>query len=527
MNEDQNGTPNPYDPNNGMHPNGGGYPSGGYGTGGYQNIGGYRGTGGYQNVGGYQVAGGYQNTGYGMNGGMNAGYGNNSNWAANQPVYSVDQMAAPVPIAPESGGKKRVGLVVGMVAAVLILVGVLVAVTMLPSGESPKDPVSAAVSKLLSENAPEGIAIDGKVSLTSGDNKAFVQNAELKVKSELVTESWINSTVVGLNMKLGTGGDIALKLSENYGGEGDVFIKIDGARVALQNQTTTTNKSRTNNTRTSGNTEEIEASEEYLKCLSDIDSGADCKDLLDDGTAEANNLASLAALTTMLQTLSSVDGEWIRVPVSSLNSTTTAGLVGNGDTSQCTANLAEDIRNNRTSLAELYDNNSFIYSKIVSQDDDGLSDLDKKAMSALLLGSNGETDEDKEEVEGAGNEEGTSQTLIYQVMFDEETLKSFVKAMMESETLKNTVTCLGGGEDDAEANAEKAAELIKSLPKIFVTLDDSLNFAKVYFGLAPDTKSSVVAGMDLSYPENITVTKPGNYKDLSAVMQNLPENLNN
>lgn len=516
------------DPNNMNNPYGqGGYP-GGMNAGGYPGtagMGGYAGTPGASGgMSGYpNGAMGYPSGTGGYSGNM-GGYQN-----ANMGTWSTGMGTYTEPY-PAAEPKKRTGMIVAIAAAVAVVIGCIIALVALSSSSSstPRDPVSVAVSRLLSGEAPTGLAVDGKVDFTTSSNSSFTKSAAVRLKSELMTDSLINSTTMSVGLVLYNGSDVSLKLSESYTGDEGLYIKVDGASVALQNlqkkNATSDDDDDDDNsyTRRSSSktttTKEVEVSDEYLACLQDIDNTRDCSDLLDntDAATLEQNSQSLQALTTVLGALGSVDGQWLLVPTN----TTSTGILSTGEVDgQCVTGLVGDMQNSRDALAEAYDNNPFIVSLVADAKDEDLSDLEKQVLAAMSAGVSGSTDEDDEDYdeEGEDSESAASQDLTYQVTFDEELLASFADEIAGA-SLSGLDSCL---KKNSGTKAEQIVEFLQQMPTMFVELDDDFNFSKVYLGWAPDSKSSVVVGLDLSYPENVTVTKPGQHKNLSEVLQQL------
>lgn len=490
-----NNEPNPNMPTNPYAPNGGGY-EGGYNNGGYQN-GGYQGN--YQGNMGYQN--GYYNNGYQNQGGYQ-GQGN----YPNQMMYSLDQISTPVTPTPEP--KKRTGLIIGIAAAVAAVLVVILIVMMALPNEDNSDPVSAAVERLLWNEAPEYISISGNAVLRTTNAGDLVQSANFRLKSDLATGNLANSTVASLSLMVKNSGTMSLKLSETYTPEGNFFTKFDGVEVALKNSA----NSSSNATSDDNNT----VSEEYLQCLADVENTNDCSELLGGG---ANNSARLTWLLRILEGFRELDGKWIRTTGNDM-----LKLMGGGDanaTPQCAVGLVEDLHNRRESLAEAYSEYPFIYSGVVDQSDASLTNLDKRILQAITsetgISSNTyydpeDYDTESEDEEEASEDEEAAGPVIYQVLLDEEILNEFIGATGEA-GLSNLNGCWGMGDN-------KAAAVVASLPNVYVMFDEAGEINKIYFATALDSQTNVLVGLNLTYPTNINLTVPNNYTDLSTNSQN-------
>ena len=67
---------------------------------------------------------------------------------------------------------------------------------------------------------------------------------------------------------------------------------------------------------------------------------------------------------------------------------------------------------------------------------------------------------------------------------------------------------------DAE---DEVDEKIEELPTFFVEVDNDKNFSRIYFNSSEEDMNTTV-DLNLTYPANINVAAPTDYKDLSSVM---------
>ena len=322
--------------------------------------------------------------------------------------------------------------------------------------------------------------------------------------------------MVGINATLYNDSEMALKISESYDGGGAVFAKIDGVGVTLQEMNDSIKNIEADKEKSNGQkaNEAIEISEEYLNCLQDVNSTENCSDLLDDNDSVylAENEVTLKMLVSMLESLSGVDGKWIKMPTNDPELANMLGMVNiEGINGQCAVDLVNDLRDNRNWLAEAYDNNPFVVSAVVDTESDELSEVEEEIMTAMV-NADGEDEEGYEEEEGAAN-----QKLIYQVFFDDEQVVGFAKELEDLPSVKSLGSCLG--QKDAEIDSDELVEAVHNLPTFYVSLDEELNFAQVYFALTPGDGSTMIVGMDLTYPDDVTVTQPNQYEDWSNITQ--------
>ena len=150
----------------------------------------------------------------------------------------ADPMARPMEVAPPSEVKpvkkqKKTKIIIGVIVALVALVGCGAALAMAFLWNQNNDPVAAAVNKLLSGKGPSNVAIEGDVSVTMTDPAAEISSFKLALEGEGVRNSMINSMDAKLDMKLNNGGSFSLELSEVYAATGDLYLRLDGLNNAL------------------------------------------------------------------------------------------------------------------------------------------------------------------------------------------------------------------------------------------------------------------------------------------------------
>ena len=142
----------------------------------------------------------------------------------------------------------------------------------------------------------------------------------------------------------------------------------------------------------------------------------------------------------------------------------------------------------------------------------------------------------KEEVTGVASQRDT----IYQVLIDDARLANFAIEAQSSSALKNLTSCLGYEGSAADALVAEA----DSLPELYTEINDSQNFTRLYFTkeVMPkcycpegsqcdracgnsEAKSTFTVDLKFSYPTNVNIPEPIEYKDYSAVMESLGKSL--
>ena len=408
---------------------------------------------------------------------------------------SEDPMSRPMEKAPVAEPvtppkKKKTGLIIGIVAAVLVAVGCGVVAAIMLMGQG--DPVSKAVLKLAEGKAPTNVAINGTIDVTPTDKDSVLTNLKIDLKSDATTNSMINHTTANITASLDQMGKIEVEAEEIYAESGDLYIKIDGLAEAMNDLSTMTQGASLQNS-------------VVTDCINDEGASTDC--LSEDMTVDmAPEESGLAVFDTFSGVLEIIDGEWLRVSVDQLKAVTDS--MDSNNSLSCLTDVAQEAKNSSNSIAELYRKYPFI----------------------------GSTTE--------GVTVASKNSPVYRVMFDREKLTSYSDALKDSTIVKKAISCLG---DDNVTINESAVDELDKLPNIYVEVDKDNNFSRVYFETAlkstsnaicecddykecdcedeNDTEETVVANMKvdlgLTYPSSINVAKPTEYQDFVTVLQQI------
>lgn len=191
--------------------------------------------------------------------------------------------------------------------------------------------------------------------------------------------------------------------------------------------------------------------------------------------AEINTEGSLVS---SFDTLGLVEGEWMRIPLNNINTVLPSELTDNSGFACATALISDNL-NNYNTIAELYNKYPFI----VSTDKD------------LTVTS--------------------ERDPIYRVMINDN-FEKFVTEAQNTWALKSLSSCLG-----YKSNAAGTSNLMKTvqeLPEIFVEVNDRYNFTRLYFTFE-DNGADTAVDLRFSYPTNVNVPEPLEYKDFSVQQQ--------
>ncbi len=172
-----------------------------------------------------------------------------------------------------------------------------------------------------------------------------------------------------------------------------------------------------------------------------------------------------------------VDGEWIRIPTDSLG--TVPGL-GENSVPTCTANFVMEFTNNSNSLIGAYNRTPFIGSttenlKVTSEKDP-----------------------------------------IYLITLDQNNLASFLDNSIITTAMKNYSSCLAMSADQIDSGAEIAKNIVEMTPEFYVEIDKDYNFTRFYTETTADD-TNVRVDIRFSYPDNVNISEPGEYKDFSTL----------
>lgn len=395
-----------------------------------------------------------------------------------------------VPVVAEPPKKKKNGLLIGAIIFLFVAIACGVAAALVFLNMNKGDAVAAAIDKLLSGNAPANLAVDGTIDFNITDTESPFSKISIEIDAEGVASSKINHTEATVKADF-RGGDesINLGLAETYGANGDLYIKIDGIINTL-------NAISTRQEILNSGQEEVAIPEECI----DPETGeticdADMIELFQSESLDSsqandliNGLAAFGAIGQM------IDGQWIRISIDEL---TNSGLlqINNNGSMACLTELVSGADQNTNSLTSIYKENPFITST-------------------------------SENISVASKNDP-----IYKVTINEEKFQNFVKATQNSDVIDKFYSCVGY--ENVNDSSEDATGEISKLPDIYVEVDKDHNFTRLYAespitenceeGTTCNAKTLGTATLDFSfsYPGNVNVPEPTDYKDLGELFQGL------
>lgn len=399
------------------------------------------------------------------------------------------EKAAPAEAAPAK--KKKTGLIAGIIAvvAVLVLGGAAAAIAIMMMNQV--DPVTAAMKKIMDGEAPTNVAIDGDINIVLNDEFSPVSNIKIALNSKLISSSAINNSVANVTATIRNVGDFNIEFDEVYAGNGDLYFKIDGATSALEDSGILYLLNLSNQM-----PRQIDCGEDAVCQTTEIQAltctnGENCElteiddtklNVLDGGqnVLDADTIAYFASLVGVIEV---IDGEWLKVSVDELNMLS-GGMTASSDIS-CVTNLVSDINTNSNSAIELYSKYPFISS----------TNKDVKLASKNYP--------------------------VYQISVDSEKFANFVNSIQNSEMTANLYSCLGWT-DNVSISKDDVAKMVNTMPKIYAEVDGENNFTRLY--LTSDLNNgegTMTIDLGFSYPANVNVPEPEEYKNFSDVIQEI------
>lgn len=379
---------------------------------------------------------------------------------------------APMPETPQpKKNKKKVGLIIGGMICLFLAIGCGVAAILLFMNHG--DPVERAMGKLMSGEAPTNTTIQGTIGIKSNDSSSSISDLEISINSNLATDSLINSSTATLSGSLRNGGDFSIDLSEVYAANGDLYLKIDGISEIMGDPYLLSDSAETTSTEEGLTTEGLQAEEEIS---------------VDEEMTLNEETSSTGTITSMLSIIGTIDGEWIRIPISELGTTSSELTSGIDSETSCMAELFMNLNNNRNSIMEMYQRNSFI----------GSTTKDLAVASV--------------------------NNPIYKVIVKSENFTNFFNETRNSSILKEYQDCTG--ETVGALNADSVDQTLAELPEVYVEVDGDDNFTRLYFVTdANEGDATITTDLNFSYPTNVNVSEPTEYTDLSEILQRLFSNV--
>ena len=409
---------------------------------------------------------------------------------------------APATVEPVK--KNKTGLIIGIIIAVIALIGVATAAALILPKLGREDAVSLAMQKILTGNAPTNVAIDGEFNYLISQEGSPIKRININLDTDIMVGSMINTSSAVLTFTTFENKDYSVKFNEIYAADGNIYFKVDGATAALED---------------SGILDLIfaptvqDCSDEITDCsgVAECETG-DCVETLTDETLDADTKAETSGIIDIVEPVDGVrdegdhlvaaavgpgsgnvqlqhgaarledivevvDGVWIRVSSDSLSSTDDSSILKESPIS-CVTDFVTTISKNFNVTADLYNKYPFITST---------------TKDVIIPSKNSQ---------------------VYLIGVDNEKLAGFLKAMQNPDLVDDLCICLGY--DDSE----ELDEVLNDLPKVYAEINGDNNFSRLYLeSELDDGAATLTIDLGFEYPSNVNVTEPVDYTDFTEVIQ--------
>ena len=368
------------------------------------------------------------------------------------------ESVAQVEQAPEEASpkKKRRGLMAALIVLfVAVVAGSVVAVLLIlkPFGKPVDDKVPNAIMAMFGENAPTNIKMNGFVSVYDNNEGAVVDGLELTFENVMNTVSLVNAMNAKITVTFAGGIDLDFDADEVHTEDGDLYLKVKGIRNALEDY------------RKTGANELLQSA---TNCI-DGESGTNCMQGAVSSSIQVLDVMNLA---------DTIDDEWILIPSNSFSNLT--DLTEVNATTQCLVDAIPTITKYASNISKSYTENPFI----------------TYTTDQLGITSHG----------GA----------LYKLGVDTDKLLNFLNGMDNYGFVNELNACMGRKATNKAMTADELGDVIKMLPTVYAEVGENGLFSRVY-AKASNLNGTVdaVADIDLSYPNNVTITEPEMYIDVN------------
>lgn len=376
--------------------------------------------------------------------------------------------------------KKKTGLIAGIIAAVVVLLigGVAAALVMMLNQP---DPVTAAMNKIMSGNAPTNVAIDGNINIAINDETSPITSVNIDLKSSGITSSMINDSKAVVTAEIRNVGELSVEFDEVYAGNGDLYFKIDGVTNALEDSGLLYLLNSSSQVDCSGGSLDCLNKEVSTNCIDGV--GTNClseNEYIFDGGQNILDEETITYFSSLLNVIEVIDGEWLKISVDQLNMVS-GGMTADSNTS-CITDLISEVNTNSNSAAELYRKNPFISS--TNKD--------------VALNS--------------------KNYPVYKVSIDSEKFANYVNSIKNANLSSNLYSCLGW-DNNVQISTDDVAEIVNTMPTIYTEVDNDNNFSRLYLvSDLNDGEGTMTIDLGFSYPTNVDVSEPVEYKDFSEII---------
>ena len=390
--------------------------------------------------------------------------------------------------APQPVKKPKTGLIAGIIAGCVLLVGAIVAAVVL-LGMNKGDAVAAAMQKIMSGEAPNKVAIDGDINIVSNKDTSLVKRLNINLDSDIMVGSMINTSSAVLTFTDKNDKDYSMSFEEIYAANGDLFFKLTDAKkvieelgaLSLMNGTTPT----TNCIEDESGATNCETPIVTTDCTAEGES-EDC--VTAETTTDTTGVSALAD-NALISVIDAIDGVYIRLSSDEM-SLLKNQTAGNSDIS-CVTDLVSNLDKNTNSAIQLYNKYPFIQSS------------NEKIPVAM------------------------KQNPIYRIWLDDENFTNYVNEMQNTEIANSLFSCLKWN-NKVTISKEDVTNITSKMPDIYAEVNANNEFTRLYLESdINDGEATATIDLGFSYPNNVNVSEPVEYKDFSEFIQTIMKSMYN
>lgn len=402
--------------------------------------------------------------------------------------------------------EKKTGLIVGIIVAIIALIGGGVAAAILLLGGQ-GDAVAAAMDKIMSGDAPANVVVDGTIDLVYNDDNSVISQIKIDFDSDMIPGTMVNSSRANLVISTIYGDDYVVEFDEVYADGGDLYFKITGASDALADSDLldlllygSTGYRPKDCMVTSSEGKCIDIIED---CVSEEEGGCD-ESTVSSGTL--TNDDTMERISLIASVLEFIDDEWLHISTSDLSQLSgddSMGWLLPTSNISCVVDLVSDINKGSDSAAELYRKYPFVSSTNKDLTIDSVKDP------------------------------------IYKISIDSEKFANYMNSIQGNELAQEAFDCLGWN-NNVSVTAGDVDKVVAAMPITYAEVDKDNNFTRLYVesDIVPENDdcycpedavcstcletematTTVKIDIRFSYPSSLEVEEPSEYTDFSDMI---------
>lgn len=401
--------------------------------------------------------------------------------------------------------KSNKGLIIGLIIGLVILIGGAITAAVLLLNNKKEDVVAVAMNKLLNNETPSNVAIDGKIDILFNSRKNPIRGLKIDLDSDVKAGSAINTSSAVLDIETWNNGTYSVQFDEVYASDSDLYFKLDGLSEAIEGvDITTLFQNGTDvvdcnaddvDCVSAGGVETIECNAEEEDCSAadsmvlensfkdELLDTVDATNTTDTVDTTGSNIVTNALTNSLAEIFTTIDGKWLRISSAELG--LIAGNTTMDSSATCVVDLVNDLNKTSNSTIKLYNEHPFI----------------KSTTEGVVIPS--------------------KDNPVHRVQIDDKNFAEFVNGIDNPTLTGDLYRCLGW-QDKTTVTPEDVAKETAKMPAVYVEVNGNHEFSRIYLETdTSDASATVTLDLNLSYPERVTVSEPIEYTDFSTVIQEI------